>query len=69
MGYQGDERKELYSKADKITFNDIKKFHQSDLAHKAYTYCVVASKDKVKMDDLAKMGEVQTITLEELFGY
>ena len=63
------ERKELYAQADKITFSDIKKFHQTDLANKSYTYCIVASKDKVKMEDLEKIGTVQTISLEELFGY
>ena len=68
-GYAGDERKEMYAKADKVTFSDIKKFHQADLANKAYTYCVVASKDKVKIEDLKKIGDVQTISLEELFGY
>ncbi len=68
-GYNGDERKELYAKADKITFSDIQKFHQADLANKAYTYCVVASKDKVSMTDLEKIGEVRKLTLKELFGY
>ncbi len=68
-GYKGDERKDLYAKADRITFADMQKFHQADLANKAYTYSVVASKDKVSMSDLEKIGEVQKVTLEELFGY
>lgn len=68
-GYKGDVRKDQYAKADKITFSDIQKFHKADLANKAYTYCVVASKDKVKMSDLEKIGEVEKVSLEDLFGY
>jgi hypothetical protein len=29
----------------------------------------MASKDKVKMVDLEKLGKVQVLTLEEIFGY
>ena len=68
-GYKGDVRKQLYEKAGTITFSDMQKFHQADLANKPYTYCVVASKDKVKMSDLEKIGELETIPLEKLFGY
>lgn len=68
-GYTGDVRKDQYAKADKITFSDIQKFHKTDLANKAYTYCIVASDDKVKMSDLEKIGEVKKLSLEELFGY
>ncbi|MEO6683206.1 MAG: insulinase family protein [Ginsengibacter sp.] len=68
-GYTGDVRKEMYKKAQSITFADIEKMHREDLANKAYTYCVVASKDRVKMADLEKNGEVQNISLTELFGY
>jgi hypothetical protein len=39
------------------------------VAGKAYTYCVVASAKKIKMDDLKKQGAVKALTLAEIFGY
>jgi hypothetical protein len=48
---------------------DIKQFHEKEVAGKAYTYCVVASDKKIKVDDLKKEGEVKVLSLEEIFGY
>jgi hypothetical protein len=52
-----------------MTMNDVKQFHQQEVAGKAYTYCVVASAKKIKMDDLKKQGAVKALTLAEIFGY
>jgi hypothetical protein len=48
---------------------DVKQFHDQELAGKAYTYCVVASEKKIKVDDLKKVGDVKVLTLEDIFGY
>ncbi|SFW71457.1 insulinase family protein [Chitinophaga sancti] len=69
LGLQEDNRKKVYEKIDKITFDDVKKFHDEELAKKPYTYCVVASDKRVSMDDLKKFGDVKVLTLEEIFGY
>lgn len=68
-GINEDIRKQIYAAADKLSYNDLKKFHDDNMANKPYTYCVVASEKKVKDDDLKKYGKVQKVTLEELFGY
>jgi predicted Zn-dependent peptidase len=68
-GLDYDPRQEIYSALDKLTMNDVKQFHQQQLANKAYTYCIVASNKKVHMDDLKKVGDVKTLSLEEIFGY
>jgi predicted Zn-dependent peptidase len=68
-GLQTDIRKDIYSKLDQLTFNDLKVFHAQNIANKPYTYCVVASEKRVSADDLKKHGEVKKLTLEELFGY
>ena len=54
---------------DNMTFDDLKKFHQQYLANKPYTYCIVASEKKIKMEDLKKYGDIKKLTLEEVFGY
>ncbi|POY37955.1 peptidase M16 [Solitalea longa] len=69
MGITEDPRKKKYEELGKIALSDITKFHQEELANKAYTYCVVASDKRVNLDDLKKVGEVKTLTLEEIFGY
>ncbi|MEO6135031.1 MAG: insulinase family protein, partial [Ginsengibacter sp.] len=68
-GLKEDIRKQIYENVDKVTFNQVKEFHDKYLSHKPYTYAIVASKDKMKMEDLKKIGEVKTLSLEELFGY
>ncbi|HXB91522.1 MAG TPA: insulinase family protein [Puia sp.] len=68
-GLDYDERKVEYTAVDKLTMEDVKNFHQQQLANKAYTYCVVASAKKIQMDDLKKVGDVRTLSLEDIFGY
>lgn len=69
MGLDYDQRKDEYARLDSLTMGDVKAFHGQELASKAYTYCVVASDKKVKVDDLKKVGDVKVLTLEEIFGY
>jgi predicted Zn-dependent peptidase len=69
MGLDYDERKDEYAQLDTLTMGDVKQFHDQELAAKPYTYCVVASENKIKMDDLKKVGEVRVLSLEDIFGY
>ena len=52
-----------------MTMDDIKKFHEQQVAGKAHTYCVVASAKKINTEDLKKEGTVTVLPLEEIFGY
>lgn len=69
LGLKEDIRKQVYSSVDKVTFDELDQFHKTHFSGKPYTYCLVASDKKVSMEDLKKLGEVKTISLEELFGY
>jgi predicted Zn-dependent peptidase len=68
-GLSEDQRKMIYEKVDKLTYADLKKFHADHIAHKAYTYCVVASAQKISMDEVQKCGPITKLTLDEIFGY
>ncbi|MEO6548498.1 MAG: insulinase family protein [Ferruginibacter sp.] len=68
-GLNYDIRKKTYEAVDKIGYDELKKFHEKYIAHKPYTYCVVASEKKVSEDDMKKYGEVKKLSLEEIFGY
>lgn len=69
LGLSTDYRKDIYEKVGSLTFDDIKHFHEEYISGKPYTYCVVASRDKIKIDDLKKIGDVKELSLNEIFGY
>ena len=68
-GLTGDIRKSIYENADKLTYNDLKKFHTDNMANKPYTYCIVASEKKLNPDDVQKLGTVNKLSLTDIFGY
>ena len=68
-GLDYDERKNIYEDVSKLSFADIKKFHDDELKDKPYTYCIVASEKKVSDEDLKKYGELIKPTLKQIFGY
>jgi len=68
-GLTQDLRMAKYAAVDNIGYNELKAFHAKNVAGKAYTYAVVASESKIKMDDLNKLGAVKKLSLEEIFGY
>jgi predicted Zn-dependent peptidase len=69
MGRDYDIRKNTYDATPKFTFADLKSFHDKEMSNKPYTYCIVASQDKLKEDDMKKLGEFKKLNLEQLFGY
>jgi len=68
-GLSRDIRKDVYAAADKIGYNELKDFHSKNIAHKPYTYCIVASEKKVSEEDMKKYGDIKKLSLEEIFGY
>jgi len=68
-GLEKDIRRDVYENFEKINFAGLQQFAKENISGKPYTYCIVASEKKIKMDDLAKYGEVKKIKLEEIFGY
>jgi len=68
-GLNEDIRKSIYQNADKLSYADLKKFHDDNMAAKPYTYCIVASEKKLKADDVQKIGAVKKLSLDEIFGY
>lgn len=68
-GFDKDMRKVVYENLNNVKLKDITQLHNDNLANKPYTYCIVGSDKKIKTDDLEKIGEVKTLSLEEIFGY
>lgn len=59
LGNNTDIRKNVYDLAPKLSFTDINNFHDKEMKGKNYTYCIVASQDKVNEADMKKLGEVK----------
>lgn len=69
LGNNSDIRKNVYEQAPKLSFADINAFHDKEMKNKNYTYCIVASQDKVNETDMQKLGEIKKLNLTEIFGY
>ena len=68
-GLKSDVRKTVYENVGKLGYDDLKKFHTDNMAHKPYTYCILASAKKVSDDQLNGIGDVKKLSLDEIFGY
>jgi predicted Zn-dependent peptidase len=69
LGLDKDIREDVYHSLNVLDFNAIRAFEEKQIKTVPYTYCVLASSKKVKMEDLQKYGPVTTLTVSQLFGY
>ncbi|MGL5111467.1 MAG: M16 family metallopeptidase [Flavobacterium sp.] len=69
LGLKEDTRKKTFSTVDQISMNDIKTFHNNYIANKPYHYAIVASENKIDMNEMKKLGEVKKVSLEDIFGF
>jgi predicted Zn-dependent peptidase len=68
-GIAYDLREKMYNRVDQLSFNDINNFHKQYYSFKPYTYSILADKNKVKTEDMQKLGNFKVLSLEEIFGY
>ena len=69
LGLNYDIRKDVYDKIPSMTFKDLKNFHNDFIRNKNFNILVLGNKSNLDMNVLQKYGDVQTLTLEEIFGY
>ena len=69
LGISYDTREKTYQLLDKFTFDDLKAFHQTMVAKKAYFINIIGDEKKVKTENLSKYGKVSKYTLKQIFGY
>lgn len=69
LGLNEDIRKHIYDNVSSLTFEDIKKFHNSNVKDSKYTIMVLGNRDKLDMETLQKYGKVEFLTLDDIFGY
>jgi len=70
FGYTHDLRKDRFEKYQTMTLDDVKAFHEKYITGRNYFYCILGDeKDSKLMREIAKLGEVQKLSVEEIFGY
>ncbi len=68
-GINYDNRKQIYELAKTAKMGDLIKFFDERVKGKKYIYLVIGNKKDVNFEELKKIGEVEELSLEEIFGY
>ncbi|TGE14018.1 insulinase family protein [Hymenobacter elongatus] len=69
LGLDYDLRRDVYEQTQNMSFDDLKKFQLAKVKGQSQTILVIGSKDRLNFKELAKYGQVQQLTLKEIFGY
>ncbi|MDQ2793518.1 MAG: insulinase family protein [Bacteroidota bacterium] len=69
LGLDYDLRRDVYASTQKMNFNELKKFQLAKIRGQNQVILVIGSKDRLNFKELAKYGQVQQLTLKEIFGY
>jgi len=69
LGLTSDIRKSIFDQSNSLTWDGMMKFYDQEYKNKPFSYCIIGSNDKIKMEDLKKLGEVEEVTLSDIFGY
>lgn len=68
-GLDYDLRRDVYAGLNKMTMDDLQKFHDARYKNVSYNYLVLGSKEKVDLTELRKYGKVVELSMEDIFGY
>ncbi|WP_232066262.1 M16 family metallopeptidase [Hymenobacter sp. BT18] len=69
LGLDYDLRRDVYEQTPNMSFDDLRKFQQAKVKGQNQSILVIGSKDRLNFKELAKYGQVQQLTLKEIFGY
>jgi predicted Zn-dependent peptidase len=69
LGLDYDLRRDVYEQTQNMTFGELQKFQQAKIKGQNQVILVIGSKDRLNFKELAKYGDVQQLTLKEIFGY
>ncbi len=69
LGLDHDIRRDVYNEVPTITFDQLANFQKQNVANHKYAIAVIGSKSKVDMKALSQFGDIQELSLEDIFGY
>ena len=68
-GINYDVRKDVYEAAKNMSIDEFAKFFDSHIKGQNFTYLILGKRDRLDKKALNSLGEVNDLSLEELFGY
>jgi predicted Zn-dependent peptidase len=68
-GIDYDDRKDVYEKMKTVTINDLDKFYSENIKNKNYTFLVIGNKNNIDFNVLKQIGEVEELSLKDIFNY
>jgi predicted Zn-dependent peptidase len=69
IGITGDWRKNIYTAAQSLTFDELQTFHAQQLQKLPFRLCVLGSKKRLSLQEMSRYGKVRELKLTEIFGY
>ncbi|MFN8578646.1 MAG: insulinase family protein [Candidatus Sericytochromatia bacterium] len=67
LGYDKDPRPEDFEKLSKVEFDEMLKYVKEKVSNNNLTFMVVGDKSKIKMEDLKKLGDLEEVSINNLF--
>ncbi len=68
-GIDYDLRKDIYEKVDKMTIDEFEVFFNSHISNKKHSMFILGNKELIDIENLKQFGEIEYLTLEEIFNY
>jgi predicted Zn-dependent peptidase len=69
MGHNHDTRRDVFAQVPEMQLTDLKAFQQKYLKDNHYHILILGKQDELDISTLEEYGEVEFLTLEEIFGY
>lgn len=69
LGLDYDKNKRIFDEVQKLTLADVEKFQQENIKGRRYTYCILGNEKTLDFKKMATYGQVQKLTLSDVFGY
>lgn len=69
LGHDGDLRRPLYHRMKETTVSDFLQFHQNYVKGRSFHLILMGSREQIDLSYLDNFGELEELTLDDVFGY
>jgi zinc protease len=69
LGFDYDTRSDIYKNIQNLTLDNVNDFFNKEVKTKKYNTAIIGKKESLDFEALKKLGEIEEITLEEIFNY
>ena len=69
LNIDSDVRKVVYSEIETLTINDLDRFYNSEIKPVKYNVVLIGKRENLNFEAVKGLGDLQELTLENIFGY